>query len=142
MREEFKPKLGINLGFCINRFPEPEVWAKIVGKELGLRWVQFVADLLNPFLPQRIIEKEIKRIQESVAKYELVIETTFTSVFTRVNHLLHPDPEQRKVWFEWFKKWFEISARLGAKGSGSHFGIFSVSDYENPEKERGSLRKE
>jgi len=87
MSQEFKPKLGINLGFCINRFPQPGVWAKIVGKELSLRWVQFVADLLNPFLPHSIIENEIKRIQESVVKYGLVIETTFTSAFTRVNHL-------------------------------------------------------
>jgi len=46
-----KFKLGINTGFATNRFPEPEVWLRIVGKDLGLRCVQFVADLLNP-MPQ------------------------------------------------------------------------------------------
>jgi sugar phosphate isomerase/epimerase len=129
-------KLGINAGFAINRFPEPEQWLAIVGEELGLRYVQFVADLLNPFLPERIIENQIERLNENKQKYGVEIETTFTSAFTRVNHLLHPDPEIRQVWFDWFKRFFKISSRLGAKGSGSHFGIMAVRDFND------SFRKE
>jgi len=133
-----KFKLGINCGFAINRFPEPEVWLKVVGKDLGLRYAQFVADLLNPFLPNEVIDNEIKRLRENAAKYNVKIDTTFTSTFTRVNHLMHPDALQRKVWFNWFKKWFEISSRLGARGSGGHFGILSVADF-NDRKRRELL---
>ena len=131
-----KFKLGMNCGFAINRFPEPEVWLRIVGKDLGLRYAQFVADLLNPFLPDEVIDTQIKKLKENAAKYNVRIDTTFTSTFTRVNHLMHPDELQRRVWFDWFKRWFEISARLGARGSGGHLGILSVTDFNNPERRK------
>lgn len=136
-----KIKLGINAGFAINRFPEPEVWLSIVGQELGLKYVQFVADLLNPFLPEAVIESQIDRLNESKQKYGVEIETTFTSAFTRVNHLLHPDPEIRHVWFNWFKRFFKISARLGAIGSGGHFGIMSVKDFCDPSRRELVIRE-
>ncbi|MGC9054682.1 MAG: hypothetical protein ACP5KS_12465 [Candidatus Hydrogenedens sp.] len=41
--------LGINTGFAINRFVEPDDWTRIVSEELGLQVVQFTADLLNPW---------------------------------------------------------------------------------------------
>ncbi len=50
-------RLGTNLGFAINKYIEPEVWSKIVAEEFGLKYVQFVADLLNPFLPQDYVQK-------------------------------------------------------------------------------------
>ena len=55
-------RLGINLGFAINRYMEPEAWSKIVSEDLGLHYVQFVADLLNPFLPKDYVDAQIKRI--------------------------------------------------------------------------------
>jgi len=85
-------KLGINAGFAINRFPEPEVWIQIVGEQLGLRYAQFVADLLNPFLPYRVMQSHIDRVNNLSERYNVKIDTTFTSMFTRVNHLMHPDP--------------------------------------------------
>ena len=36
--------IGVNLGFANNRFPEPEVWTKIVDEDMNIRNVQFVAD--------------------------------------------------------------------------------------------------
>jgi sugar phosphate isomerase/epimerase len=132
-------QLGINAGFAINRFPEPEVWLRIVGEELGLRCCQFVADLLNPFLPPDLVDEQVERIRESAAKYDVRIRTTFTSAFTRVNHLLHPDRHTREVWFEWFKRFFDLSARLGAEGSGAHFGILSVADNADPGRRRERL---
>jgi len=55
----------------------------------------------------------IAKLKENADKYNVKIDTTFTSTFTRVNHLMHPDALQRRVWFDWFKRWFEISAKLG-----------------------------
>lgn len=131
-----KFSLGINAGFATNRFPEPEVWLRIVGKKLGLRYVQFVADLLNPFLPPKVIEQQIIELKKNATKYDVKIDTAFTGAFTRVNHLMHPDVLQRKVWFDWFKRWLEISAKLGARGSGAHFGIMSVADFNNEKRRK------
>ncbi|NLX41990.1 MAG: D-erythrulose-1-phosphate dehydrogenase, partial [Chloroflexi bacterium] len=44
--------LGTNLCFAINRFPEPQVWAQLVGEQMGLHSVQLVSDLLHPFWPE------------------------------------------------------------------------------------------
>jgi len=125
-------RLGINSSFAINRFPEPEVWLQIVGQELGLRYAQIVADLVNPFLPAPVVEDLVGRIKASAATYDVSIESAFTSNFTRVNHLLHPDRLMREAWFEWYKQFLELAARLGARSAGSHFGILSVRDAANP----------
>ena len=129
-------KLGINAGFAINRFPEPEVWIPIVGDELGLRYVQFVADLLNPFLPYRVVRQQLGKITRLAEEHGVTIDTTFTSAFTRVNHLLHPDPLVRDAWFQWFKDFFRMSADLGVRGSGSHFGSMSVTDLKDAERRK------
>ena len=134
-------KLGINAGFAINRFPEPEIWLRIVGKELGLKYVQFVVDLLNPFLPKIIIDREVEKIKKNAARYGIKIDTTFTSAFTRINHLMHPDDLQRKVWLGWFKCWFKISADLGTRGSGGHFGIMSVEDFNNQPRRKFLIKE-
>lgn len=134
-------KLGINTGFATNRFPEPEVWTKIVGEVLGLRYVQFVMDLLNPWLPWKILKEEVKKIKQLCKRYNMTVDTTFTSAFTRTNHLLHPNPKIRKIWFEWFKKFFSISIELEARGSGGHFGIFTVTDFNNKKRREFIFRQ-
>ncbi len=120
--------LGINTGFAINRFPEHDDWIGIVADELGLDTVQFTADLLNPFLPEDLVAREADTIRELCAKKGVRVETTFTSQFTRVNHLMHPTPEIQRVWVDWFKRFIRLSRSLGAEGAGSHFGIMSVRD--------------
>ncbi len=124
-------KLSVNCGFAINRYMEPEAWGKIVGEDLGLHSVQFVADLLNPFLPQDYIDSQIVRIKESMKRNYFSVDSIFTSAYTRVNHLMHPDEEARKIWVEWFKRFFDIGAKLGATNGGSHFGILTFPTYEN-----------
>ena len=131
-----KFSIGSNMGFAINRFPEPKVWSRLVTEEFGLDNIQFVADLLNPFLPDLVVRAQMDDIMNECAKHGIAVQSTFTSAFTRVNHLMHPDPVQRRVWIEWFKKWFAMSVELGAEASGSHFGIMSVNDVDDPERIR------
>jgi sugar phosphate isomerase/epimerase len=120
--------LGINTGFAINRFPEPDDWIGVVADELGLGTIQFTADLLNPFLPENLVRREADKIRKLCTKKSIRVQTTFTSAFTRVNHLMHPNPEIQRVWIDWFKRFFRLSRDLGAEGAGSHFGIMSVRD--------------
>jgi D-erythrulose 1-phosphate 3-epimerase len=128
--------LGINLGFATNRFPEPLEWARIVGEELGLHSVQLVADLLNPFWPDSVVEAEIARIQEAIGVYGISVHSLMTSTYTRVNHLLHPHAESREAWSAWFKRFADFASRLGAQAIGSHFGILSVRDVHDPDRYR------
>lgn len=125
-------RLGINTGFAINRFPEPEDWIAVVADDLGLDTVQFTADLLNPFLPGDFVRRETAKIRALCDKKGVRVQSTFTSAFTRVNHLLHPNPELRRIWIDWFKRFLELSRDLGAEGSGAHFGILSVRENADP----------
>jgi sugar phosphate isomerase/epimerase len=127
-------RLGINLGFAINRYIEPEVWARIVNKDLGLRYVQFVADLLNPFWPQDYIDSQLTRIKAACAENGISVSSIFTSAFTRINHLMNPDADARAFWLAWFKKLLDIGAALGAKTAGSHFGIMTFDTYNDVNK--------
>ncbi|GHV26136.1 AP endonuclease [Spirochaetia bacterium] len=129
-------RLGINLGFAINKYIESEVWARIVREDLGLRYVQFVADLLNPFWPKEYVTDQIKRIKASCKEYDISIESLFTSAFTRVNHLMNPDEDARRFWLTWFKHFLDIGSVFGAKSAGSHFGIMTFDTYNNEEKRR------
>jgi len=127
-------KLGINCGFAINRYTEPKEWTRIVREELGLKHVQFVADLLNPFLPKEYIEEQVVLLQQCIKQYDLSVDSVFTSAYTRVNHLMHPDEVVRKIWLQWFKDFFTIGARLGAKNGGSHFGILTFPSYDDEDR--------
>lgn len=123
--------LGINTGFAVNRFSEPEEWIRIVGGELGLKYVQFTADMLNPDLPAGVLNNNVKRISKACDRYGVTISSTFTGAFTRVNHLAHPDRAIRQHWIGWFKRFANLSVDLGAKSMGSHFGIFTHRDNAN-----------
>lgn len=125
--------LGVSTGFAINRYVEPEDWTRIVAEDLGINIVQFTADLLNPDLPADLVQRQTNIIRRLCDDRNIRVETTFTSQFTRVNHLLHPDPEFRAVWMNWFRRFFKISADLGAEGAGSHFGIMTVRDNASPD---------
>jgi sugar phosphate isomerase/epimerase len=121
-------RLGINTGFAVNRFSEPEEWVRIIGDELGLRVVQLTADMLNVDLPASVVSRHISQINKLCQRYQVQITSTFTGAFTRVNHLAHPDPEIRAHWVKWFKKFADLSVEVGATSMGSHFGIFTDRD--------------
>ena len=93
-----KLELGINCGFAVNKYVEPEEWTRIVGEELGLKHVQFVADQLNPSLPAYYVDTQVERILAASQRYGITIDSVFTGSFTRVNHLMNPDSEARKFW--------------------------------------------
>ena len=124
-------RLGINTGFAVNRYSEPERWTDAVSN-VGVRYVQFTADLLNVSLPRSIVRKQAERVKKACETSNIEISSTFTGAFTRVNHLAHPDREIREYWVNWFKKYAELTADFETKVMGSHFGIFTFHDDRNP----------
>jgi sugar phosphate isomerase/epimerase len=123
--------LGVNTGFAVNRYAEPEEWTRVVG-ELGLQRVQLTADLLNPDLPGPVLAAQVRRIRAGCAAAGCTVSSTFTGAFTRVNHLAHPDPDVRAHWLDWFRRFVDLSVDLGATSMGSHFGIFTRRDDTDP----------
>jgi len=134
-------RLGINLGFAINKYIEPEVWTKVVAKDMGLAYVQLVADLLNPFWPEDYLKDQVRRIKAASKENGVVIESLFTSSFTRVNHLMHPDPEARAFWLAWFKRLLDLGAELGVKNAGSHFGIMTFAVYDDESRRKAMIEE-
>lgn len=134
-------RLGINMGFAINKYIEPEVWGRIVDEELGLHYIQMVADLINPFWDGEYIKSQVKRIKNVTRMRGIEVESMFTSAFTRVNHLMNPDEGARDMWYRWFEHFLEIGSELGARNAGSHFGIMTFDTYENKEKREYVLNK-
>ena len=134
-------KLGINTGFALNRFPLPEEWMKIVGEDLGLRYVQLTADLINPSFGDEIVADYIQKINVLSKRYNIKIDSIMTGAFTRVNHLSHPDPQVRLYWLNWLKKLIDIGVALGATNMSSHLGILSYYDVRNPERKQEVLQQ-
>ncbi len=123
-------RLGLNTGFAVNRYSDPESWTRLVNK-CGIDSVQFTADLLNPSLPQKIINSQLTRIKKNCNDYNIDVTSTFTGAFTRLNHLSHPDHQIRKYWVDWFKKFAQITVELESTTMGSHFGILTTENYSD-----------
>jgi sugar phosphate isomerase/epimerase len=131
-------RLGINTGFAVNRYSEPEEWTRVIN-QAGCHYAQFTADLLNVSLPDTIVQEQSARIKDACQKYEIDVTSTFTGAFTRVNHLAHPDAAVRDYWVDWFKRFVDLSLDLGSKQIGSHFGIFTMKDDRDPSRREERL---
>lgn len=125
--------LGINIGFAVNRFPEPADWVPAVA-EIGVKRVQFVADLLSPDLPGDFRARKVSEINQLCNEYDLVIESGFTGAFTRVNHFGSLEKEVRNHWQSWFRKYVQQICDMGATSIGGHPGIISLNADMKPDK--------
>lgn len=134
-------QLGINTGFAVNRMPGHGEWIRFVGEELGLRYVQLTADMLNPSLPADIVQRHTQDILQNLERYSVRVHSTFTGAYTRLNHLAHPDPGIRRHWIDWFARFADLSAALGAEAMGSHFGILGMQDYNDPQRREERTRQ-
>lgn len=122
-----KIHFGVDLDFAVNRYPEPEEWARVLSEELGVRHAQFRSDLIQPHFSEEIINNQISRVRESCRQYGININHTFTS--QRWNYCGHHDEKIRDYWLRWMKRFVEISGKLGAISAGSRLGIYSVKDF-------------
>jgi sugar phosphate isomerase/epimerase len=137
-----KVLLGINNGFALKRWPEPEAWAEIVGRELGLQCVQFSFDLLDPAWPRPFVTRMCERTVQAVKAHGLTIHSTFTGLVAYGQNLLaHPEPEVRAHARGWFEAGVEVTAALGAESMGGHMGALSVRDHADPHR-HAHVRKE
>lgn len=133
-------RIGVNLGFAVNRYPEPNDWIEAIC-EIGVKRVQFVADLLNPYLPLEFRKKKTAEIQQKCDRAGIIIESAFTGAFTRVNHFGSEEKAIRDYWEKWFVEYARQSSEMGATTIGGHPGILSLKQDSN-EKVRADRMEE
>lgn len=118
---------GINLGFAIKRWPEPERWAQVVREELGLDTVQFSFDLLDPWWPEH--ERLAARARKAADAAGIAIHSAQVGLAKYTyNGLLHPDPHARAASVEWWRRAFRVTAELGATAMGGPLGALSLTE--------------
>jgi D-erythrulose 1-phosphate 3-epimerase len=125
--------LGINTCFAVKRWPEPEQWLDIVKNELGLACCQFSLDLLDPMLDVEATRAYAARTRAYAAEHDVLIHSSFTGLAAYSwSLLLHPDAQLRAAAERWYERAVDITAWLGAAGTGGHIGAFSVRDAADP----------
>ena len=128
---------GINLSFSVKRWPEPEIWAKMVKESMGVDQIQFTLDLLDPWTPEPMFSSMANKISQAALKWGINIESVFPGLAAYTfNNLLHPSPEGRKVSIEWWKRAVDLTAKIGAEAIGGPLGGMSVVDAANPEHKK------
>ncbi len=128
-----RARLGINNCFAVKRWPRPLDWAPVITDELGLDLVELSLDLVEDIGSPSARQRAAEQTLEALSRYGLRAETTFTGLaaYSR-NLLMHPDPERRRAAMEWYLSVVDLTARLGARGTGGHVGAMSVPDWSDP----------
>ena len=131
-------KLGVDLSFATKRWPEPEAWLEIVKNKLGLKYVEFDSDFLDPLFISEPTRSEVaSKIRALADEYEVEIHNCFTGVMTHcVNLLSHPDERIRQDGVRWCEHAITLTTKLGARGIGGHFDTISSRDLDDPERYR------
>lgn len=128
-------RLGMNTYFAIKRWPEPEVWLRMIKEDFGLDIAQFDLDLLDPRTTEPAKSIQTQKIKANAEKYKVQIQGTFTGgVGYHQSLLLHPNYEMRVDALDWFINGVKIAQQIGAESFGAMFGGLSVKDFSNEKK--------
>ncbi len=129
--------LGINTCFATKRWPEPARWVAIVSEVLGLEAAQVTLDHFDPGLDPAFTLPYANEVATRAADAGLVLHSTFTGLGAYgQNLLLHPDEGARRAAEAWFGRALELTAALGAQGTGGFLGALSVADANQPPRRR------
>ncbi|MCC6314941.1 MAG: sugar phosphate isomerase/epimerase [Thermomicrobiales bacterium] len=126
-------EFGINLGFALKRWPEPEVWTALVRQQLGLTLVQYTLDMLDPWWPEPQRGRMAERVRRAAAAEGVAIHSAQLGIaWYTYNGLLDPNPDGRAVAREWWKRAVATTAELGARSVGGPLGALSVAAAADP----------
>jgi len=134
-------RLGVDICFGKKRWPEPEEWTALVRDRLGLNWVEYDTDFLDPFFVSEPARSEIaERTRELAAERGLAIHNYYTGTITHcLNLLSHPDERVRADGMRWCREAVALAAKLGARGLGGHFDTICARECADPELYRRRL---
>ena len=128
-----RARLGINTCFAAKRWPLPHDWAQKVRYDIGVDLVELSLDLMPDIGTPAQRARTADQTLGALTRYGLRAETTFTGLSAYCGNLLmHPDAERRRAALDWYLAVVDLTARLGAKGTGGHVGAMSVPDWLEP----------
>ena len=130
-------RLGINTCFAAKRWPEPKRCAELIVGRLGLRDCQVSLDLADPVREGRAAFAYAAQVRAACEDAGIRLHSTFTGLSAyATNGLLHPDEAMRSVAQRWFEACIELSAAMGAPGTGGFLGALSVADAADARRRR------
>jgi sugar phosphate isomerase/epimerase len=135
--------LGLNNGWVVKRFTEPEVWAEIIATQLDIDIIQFSFDLLDPMSDEDSLDEMIPRTVDACKKYGITLQSCFTGGIAYNNNLLlHPSQKMRRGALDWYSRAVKIAGKLHVEDVGGHMGALTVKDYQNNERRESLLLEE
>jgi D-erythrulose 1-phosphate 3-epimerase len=123
--------LSLNTNPLVNRFAEPDDLIDTIAQRIGIKYVQLTHEFINPAWPTHVISKYVKDFRSALLRTGVLVTSGMTGPYGRLNHFGHPDEEVRKYYVEWFKRFADISADLGATSMGTQFAIFTYRDFND-----------
>jgi D-erythrulose 1-phosphate 3-epimerase len=130
-------RLGINTCFTAKRWPEPERCAEIIVGQLGLRDCQVSLDLADPVRDGKAAFAYAQRLRAACEDAGIRLHSTFTGLSAYMtNGLLHPDQAMRSAAQGWFEACIQLTATMGAPGTGGFLGALSVADAADDQRRR------
>ena len=135
--------LGLNNGWVVKRFSEPEAWTEILATKMDIDLVQFSFDLLDPSVDEETAREMAARTLDSCRRYGIRLQSCFTGAIAyNTNLLLHPLAGMRKHAFNWYVRAIDVCKMLRAEDFGGHMGALTVSDYRNPPQREALLSEQ
>jgi D-erythrulose 1-phosphate 3-epimerase len=123
-------RLGINTCFAVKRWPQPEAWAAIVRRELGLDLAQHSLDLVDVDTDDDDLRRQALQVGNACRRTGVTLDSTFTGLAAySANLLLHPDLARRNRAVNWYRRVIQFTAAAGARSTGGHIGAYSVADW-------------
>jgi hypothetical protein len=143
MRRQVSLDIGINGAFLTRRWEEPDSFMRIT-RELGYRYHEFCADVLDPFFSgARAYQlRTACRIAEAAARHGVVITDYYTGAAThRFHGLSHSHPSVRARMRLWMHRAMDITLALGSDRLGGHWDAFPVEVWSDPRKSELAFRR-
>ena len=132
--------LGVNNCFAVKRWPEPERWARIIGRDWGVELCQFTFDLLDPRAGEAALGSYLKAVRQSTECYGVTIHSTFTGLAAYSSNLLaHPDAPMREDALDWLRSAVDVTAKMGVPMTGGFLGALSVEDSADSQRRASRL---
>lgn len=126
--------IAVNGAFITRRWEEPRNFMRLT-REVGYRYHEFCADVLDPFFSgDRAYQMQTAReIKAAAEEFDVTIIDIYTGVAThRFHGLSHTNPACRRRMREWIEQTMDIAIEMGTDRIGGHWDAFSVEMLEDP----------
>lgn len=124
--------LSLNTNPLVNRFADPDDLIDMVARDLRIRDLQLTHEFINPSWPASTMRRLTRQMGKALQRTGVRVTSGMTGPYGRLNHFGHPDPDVRRYYVDWFKRFADITAELGGSSVGTQFAIFTFADFDDP----------